>query len=221
MSSPSRLANWSKTWSRSTSRMRWRMICLAVWAPIRPYFSPSSCSSSMTSPALASGLRLAGLVDGHLDHRVLDLVHDVLAAVHVDPAALRLDANEDVLLAGDAAIGGLDALLEGADERLSRDLLLGVELEQRTDEVTTHHVPPALLARWMQGVADTKKRGLVTHVPRRPCVIGGEYTPGQVDLSIGGAGEPREAASSEGPPRRPGVADASHAPTSCEVALRP
>ena len=55
MSSPSRLANWSKTWSRSTSRMRWRTICLAVCAPIRPKTSPSSCSVSTRSPRSASG----------------------------------------------------------------------------------------------------------------------------------------------------------------------
>ena len=57
-------------------------------------------------------LGLAGLVDGDLDHRVLDLVDDVASAIDVDPAAVRLDADEDVLLAGDAAVGGLDALLE-------------------------------------------------------------------------------------------------------------
>ena len=57
-------------------------------------------------------LGLAGLVDRDLDHRVLDLVDDVAAAIDVDLAAVRLDADEDVLLAGDAAVGGLDALLD-------------------------------------------------------------------------------------------------------------
>src|SRR3954465_3078144 len=55
ISSPSRLANWSKTWSRSTSRIRCRTICFAVWAPIRPKTSPSSCSVSTRSPRSASG----------------------------------------------------------------------------------------------------------------------------------------------------------------------
>ena len=90
-------------------------------------------------------LGLAGLLDGDLDHRVLDLVDDIASAIDVDPAAVRLDAHEDVLLAGDPAVGSLDAFLEGPDERLAGDLLLGVELEQRTDEVTTHPVPPCIL----------------------------------------------------------------------------
>src|SRR3954468_4641459 len=55
ISSPSRLANWSKTWSPSTSRIRCRTICFAVWAPIRPKTSPSSCSVSTRSPRSASG----------------------------------------------------------------------------------------------------------------------------------------------------------------------
>ena len=114
---------------------------------------------------LGVGLGLAGLVDRDLDHRVLDLVDDVAPAVDVDPAAVRLDADEDVLLAGDAAVGGLDAFLERADERLAGNLLLCVELEQRTDEVTTHPVPPCCLCSMAaETQPDTKKRGLVTHV---------------------------------------------------------
>src|SRR5829696_7627522 len=44
-----------------------------------------------------------------------------------------------------------------------------------------------------RGSADTKKRGLVTHVPRRPCAIEGEYTPGSV--------HPQSAPGSPGPAR--------------------
>ena len=110
--SPSRLANWSKTWSRSTSRMRWRTICLAVWAPIRPKTSPSSCSVSTRSPGLASGLWRARLLEGELDERVLDLVDDAARAEDADLAGLGVDPDVDVLVAGDAPIGGLDAVLD-------------------------------------------------------------------------------------------------------------
>ena len=53
--SPSRLANSSKTTSRSASRRRCSTTCLAVWAAMRPKMSPSSCSVSTRSPTLASG----------------------------------------------------------------------------------------------------------------------------------------------------------------------
>ena len=153
---------------------------MAVWAPMRPKCSASSCSSSMTSPGARFRMRRAGLVDRHLDHRVLDLVHDVTAAIHADLAGPGLDADEDVLLAGDAAIGGLDALFDGADQRLLGNLLLGVELEERTDEVTTHHAPPcSLLAR---RAPLRHKETWVGH-PRSVAasLIGAEYTPGPVD----------------------------------------
>ena len=148
----------------------------------------------MTSPALASSLRLAGLVDRDLDHRVLDLVDDVAPAIDVDPAAVRLDADEDVLLAGDAAIGGLDAFLERPDERLAGNLLLGVELEQRTDEVTTHPAPPCCV----RSMAASPLRHEETWVGHpRPggglALIGRKYTPGHVDGHV----QPRSAGASQ------------------------
>ena len=136
--SPSRLANLSKTWSRSTSRIRWRTICLAVWAPIRPKTSPGSSSVSTSSPGLASALWRARLVERELDERVLDLVDGDLGPEHADLAGLGVDPDVDVLVAGDAPIGGLDAVLDRVDQLLSGDLLLGVELEEGTDEIATH-----------------------------------------------------------------------------------
>jgi hypothetical protein len=44
----------------------------------------------------------------------------------------------DVLVTGDPAIGGLDAVLHRVDQLLTRNLLLGVELEEGTDEIATH-----------------------------------------------------------------------------------
>src|SRR5262245_17136900 len=53
---PSLLANSAKMLSRSASRTRWRMTCLARWASMRPNCcGGNSCSSS--SPSSAAGLR--------------------------------------------------------------------------------------------------------------------------------------------------------------------
>ena len=111
---------------------------MAVWAPIRPKTSPSSCSVSTRSPTLAVCVEGLRLVDRHLGELVLDLVDDAAGAVDPDLAGLGVDPDVDVLVAGDAAIGGLDAVLDGADQLLAGDLLLGVELEEGTDEVSTH-----------------------------------------------------------------------------------
>ena len=86
----------------------------------------------MTSRRGPRGVSRAPL-DRHLDHRVLDLVHDMAAPVDADLARPGFDADEDVLLAGDAPVGGLDALFHGADQRLLGDLLLGVALEEPTE----------------------------------------------------------------------------------------
>ena len=114
------------------------MTCLAVWAPIRPKCSPSSCSVSTRSPGLRVGLDLARVVERELGQGILDLGHGVAGAEHADGTALRVDLDVDVLFAGDAAICSLDALLQGTHQDLSGNLLLRVELEERTDEVSTH-----------------------------------------------------------------------------------
>ena len=134
-------------------------------------------------PGACVRARRPGLVHRHLEGGILHLVHDPAAAVDADLAGSGLDADEDVLLAGDAPVGGLDPLLDGADQRLLGDLLLGIELEERTDEVATHHAPPCCLTM-LRHASDTKKRGLVTHVPRRPLAIARKYTPGPVDRQI-------------------------------------
>ena len=63
---------------------------------------------------------------------------DAARAEDADLARLGIDPDVDVLVAGDAPIGRLDAVLDGPDQLLARDLLLGVELQEGTDEVTTH-----------------------------------------------------------------------------------
>ena len=118
--SPSRFANWSKTWSRSTSRMRWRTICLAVWAPIRPKTSSVELLGLDEVARLGVGLEGARLLERELDERVLDLVDGAPGAEHADLARLGVDPDVDVLVAGDAAVGGLDAVLDRVDQLLSR-----------------------------------------------------------------------------------------------------
>ena len=79
-----------------------------------------------------------GLLDGHLGQLVLDLVDDATRPIDADLAGLGVDPDVDVLVAGDAPVGRLDAVLDRPDELLAGDLLLGIELEEGTDEVSTH-----------------------------------------------------------------------------------
>jgi hypothetical protein len=80
----------------------------------------------------------SGVLEGDLGQLVLDLVDDPTSAKDADLAGLGVDPDVDVLVTGDASICGLDAVLDGPDELLARDLLFGVELEEGTDEVSTH-----------------------------------------------------------------------------------
>ena len=98
----------------------------------------------------------ARIVEGELDERVLDLVHGDLRPEDPDLAGLGVDPDVDVLVARDTAVGGLDAVLDRVDQLLSGDLLLGVELEEGTDEIATHDA--SLLHTDSDG-ADIKKRG--------------------------------------------------------------
>ena len=108
-----------------------------------------------------------GLFDGHLGQLVLDLIDDAACPVDADLAGLGIDPDMDVLVAGDAPIGRLDAVLDGPDELFAGDLLLGVELEEGTDEVSTHD---GLRSLWVfvMGTAAQKQDVGVTHVTERP-----------------------------------------------------
>jgi hypothetical protein len=99
----------------------------------------------------------------------------------------------DVLIAGDTAIGRLDAVLHRVDQLLARDLLLGVELEEGTDEIATHGASSLLLK--FHG-ADKKKRG--GH-PRHGAAVqfAREYTPPSVALSTEGVPDSQPAATSD------------------------
>jgi len=72
------------------------------------------------------------------EDRILDLIDGYPSAEHADLARLGVDPDMDVLVARDTAVRRLDAVLDGGDQLLSGDLLLGVELQERTDEITTH-----------------------------------------------------------------------------------
>ena len=83
-------------------------------------------------------LVLTRLLETELDERILDFLDCGPGAEDADLAGLGIDPDVDVLVAGDPAVGGLDAVLHRMDQLLSRNLLLGVELEEGTDEIATH-----------------------------------------------------------------------------------
>jgi hypothetical protein len=181
MSSPSRLANWSKTWSRSTSRIRCRTICLAVCAPIRPKHVTVELLGLDQVAETRLGVDGVRLLDRHLGELVLDLAHDAAGAEDADLAGLRVDADMDVLVAGDPTIGGLDAVLDSPDQLLARDLLLGVELQEGTDEVTTHDgLRSVCVSLWATG---SKKETWGSPTSWSGRSVGRKYTPGGVDAS--------------------------------------
>src|SRR5207244_8778228 len=66
-------------------------------------------------------------------------------AERADLACVRVDPHVDVLVALGATPGGLDRLLDRADELLPGNLLLGIQLQECADEITTHCAPPTLL----------------------------------------------------------------------------
>ena len=87
---------------------------------------------------VGAGLDGPRLVDRHLGEFVLDLADDAARAEDADLAGLGIDPDVDVLVTGHPAVGRLDAVLDGSDQLLARDLLFGIELEEGTDEVSTH-----------------------------------------------------------------------------------
>ncbi len=105
------------------------------------------------------GLDLAGVVERELGQLVLDLADGDPRPVDADPAGVAIDLDVDVLFVGNAAIGGGDRLLHRPDQLLSGDLLLGIELEEGTDEISTHgrFRPPCRISA-------AKKNVGVTHV---------------------------------------------------------
>jgi len=123
----------------------------------------------------------ARILEGELGQLVLDLVDRDARPKDPDPAGLGIDPDMDVLVARDPSIGGLDAVLDGSDELLTRDLLLGVELEEGTDEVSTHDGLRSVFVMFCRNRRSIRNVG-VTHVPRRP-FGSANYTPGSLDGS--------------------------------------
>ena len=112
-----------------------------------------------------AGLVRLGLGNGHLGRRVLDLLDDQPGAEDAHLAGFGVDADVDVLVAGRAAVGRLDRLLDGPDELLARDALLSVQLQEGADEISTHLAPPVLSARpGRPATARSTKDVGVTHV---------------------------------------------------------
>ena len=97
----------------------------------------------------------ARLLDGELGQRVLDHRHNRPGPKDPDLAGLGIDPDVDVLIARDPPVGGLDGLLDGPDELLAGNLLFGVQLEEGTDEISTHDA------------ASDKKSDAITELPVR------------------------------------------------------
>ena len=87
-----------------------------------------------------------GLVEAELGQRVGHFADRDLGPEDPDLAGLAVDPDADVLVAGLAPVGGLDGVLDGVDQLVARNLLLGIELEQGSDEVTIHGAPPVTSA---------------------------------------------------------------------------
>ena len=119
----------------------------------------------------------ACLLEAELDERILDLVDRDLGAEHADLARLGVDPDMDVLIPGDAPIGGLDAVLDRVDQLLPGDLLLGVQLEEGTDEIATHDASSLLN---ISGGRQKETRGSPARSGRS---VATNYTPGSVDGS--------------------------------------
>ena len=95
---------------------------------------------------LRVGLHGARFLERELEHRVLDLLDRGHGPEDADLAGLAVDLDADVLVArGDAAVGRLDGLFDGPDERLARDVLLCVQLQKGADEIAAHVAPPLAL----------------------------------------------------------------------------
>ena len=148
------------------------------------------------------GLDGPRLVDRHLGEFVLDLADDAARAKDADLAGLGIDPHVDVLVTGDPPIGRLDAVFDGSDELLAGDLLFGIELEEGTDEVSTHDGLRSLCRLFTAPLK--KKRGGHPR-PERPFSYA-EYTPGSVDGSNARRRARRAAASTRAaaPAPRPG-----------------
>ncbi len=91
---------------------------------------------------LRVGLVRLGVVHGELDGRILDFVDHVHRAVCAEASAVRVDIDEHVLVAGSCPpVGRLDGLGKGGHQLLARDVLFGIQLQERADEVTVHVAP--------------------------------------------------------------------------------
>ena len=161
---------------------------------------------------LGVGLELAGVVDAELDERILDLIDRGLGSEHPETAGLRVDPDLDVLVARDAAIGGLDAVLHRVDQLLSGDLLLGVELEEGTDEIATHGAS----SLHSDHSGPTKRNVGVTHVVERPFSCA-KYTrrAWRPSRPASAYGRPRPTAALRRPPGRRRDSGGRHTPREC------
>ena len=79
---------------------------------------------------------------GHLELGILDLLlsrHDLVLTGDADLAGLRIDRDDDVLgRIGVASVGGFDRLLQRMDQDVLGHTFLGIQLEQRSNEVSVH-----------------------------------------------------------------------------------
>ena len=103
------------------------------------------------------GLRLR---DGQLRGRILDLIDDKPRSEDANLAGLGIDTDVDVFIARGSAVRGLDRLLDGPNQLLPRYALLGVQLQEGADEISTHFAPPVRLWTFVRST-----RTPVRHLP--------------------------------------------------------
>jgi hypothetical protein len=92
---------------------------------------------------LGVGLVLLGVVYRELGGFVLDVIDDDHGSVGVEATAVLVYVDVDILISGARApVGGLNCVGESGDELLAGDVLLGIQLEERANEIAVQVRPP-------------------------------------------------------------------------------
>src|SRR5437016_4576906 len=132
--------------SRSASRTRWMMFCLAAWAAMRPNFSGGSLARS-SSPTSASGSIFARALERHLVLRVLDVLDHRLDLEQLDLAQLGVELGLDVLLVAEGLLGRRQhRFLERLHDDAAVDALLLAHLLDDAVQVRLHGASLTLCA---------------------------------------------------------------------------
>ena len=107
---------------------------------------------------LGVGIDGVRLVHGEFRGRVSHLGDHRPRTERPDLAGLGVDPYLDILVTLGPAPGGLDRVLDGVDQLFTRDLLLRIELKERTHELSTHVAPPDSMPDARVHVGPPKKK---------------------------------------------------------------